>query len=98
MMEMSEERLREIIREVLATEREIKQCPLDDIEAEKIAAFKAMPAGAFKMVCMTWGIVAGFGNWIGKGIALGLFVVVLAVLAIGGFTMLKLWGLFGGGN
>ncbi len=98
---MSAEETKALVKDVileLRNEGVHADCPFADVEAEKIAALKAMPAGAFKMVCLTWGIVSQFGNWIGKGIALGLFVIVLAVLAIGGFTMLKLWGLFGGGN
>ena len=69
-------------------------CPFEGIEVEKINAMKAMPTGAFKMVCLTWRIVSQFGDWIGKGIAIGLFVLVLAVIAIGGISLLKLWGFF----
>ena len=96
---MSREDTKELVKEVVAELRSEgihADCPFSDVEAEKIAAIKQMPAGAFKMVCMTWGIVSQFGNWLGKGIAIGLFVIVLAVLTIGGMTLLKLWGLIGG--
>ena len=94
---MPPEEVREIVKEFIKELREEgvhADCPFSGVEAEKIQALKDMPTGAFKMVCMTWGVVSQFGNWCGKGIAVGLFIVVLAVLAIGGISLLKLWGLF----
>jgi len=94
-MDLTKEELKIVLAEVIS-ESTPRDCPFADIEKEKIDALKAMPAGAFKMVCVTWSVVAQFGNWVGKGVAIGLFIVLLALFVIGGTSLLKMWGLFGG--
>lgn len=94
---MSKEEIKEIVKEViieLRNEGVHADCPFSGVEAEKIAAIKQMPAGAFKMVCLTWGIVSQFGSWIGKGIAIGLFLFLITMLAIGGIAIAKSFGFF----
>jgi hypothetical protein len=90
---MSKEETKQIVKEVileLRSEGVHADCPFAGIETEKISAIKAMPAGAFKMVCMTWAIVNQFGALIGKGIAVGMFVIIIVLLGIGGAMLIKL--------
>ena len=94
-MDMTTEELKLVLAEVIA-DSNYRDCPFADIESEKIEALKAMPTGAFKMVCVTWSVVAQFGSWLGKGIAIGLFIALLALFVIGGTSLLRLWGVFGG--
>ncbi len=65
-------------------------CPWDGINKETIEAVKTLPHGAVKMVAMTWGIFSRFGQLAGRAIAVGAFLVVIALFCLGGIALFKL--------
>ncbi len=82
---------------VLETISELKRngtihsdCPWSGVDADKIHIVKQMPSGAFRMVMATWNVFNRFGQSCGNAIAVGAFIVILALLCIGGLFLFKL--------
>jgi sensor domain CHASE-containing protein len=65
-------------------------CPWDGIEHETIDAIKTLPHGAVRMVAATWGVFSRFGQMAGHAIAVGAFLVVVALFCLGGLAIFKL--------
>jgi hypothetical protein len=73
-------------------------CPWSKVDAAKIKMISDLPHGAFKMVHLTWNAFDSVGKVVGKAVAVGLFVALLAIIFLGGATIYKLFGLFGAFN
>lgn len=65
-------------------------CPLKDVDASVIESLSSMPTGAFKMLHATWRVLSKFGDMAGHAIAVGAFIVIIALLCVGGIALLKL--------
>lgn len=65
-------------------------CPLKDVEPSVIECLAEMPSGAFTMLRATWRVLSKFGDMAGHAIAVGAFIVIIALLCVGGIALLKL--------
>lgn len=92
--------LRTLIHEVIAEVRADCQstCPVTGVDTEKINLLMNMPTGAFKMLGLTWRLFESVGTACGKAITVGLFVLVLAILYLGGSMIYRVVTMFGGNH
>lgn len=65
-------------------------CPWEGINRETIEAVKTLPHGAVRMVALTWGVFSKFGQMAGHAIAVGAFLVIIALFCLGGIALFKL--------
>jgi len=93
---LNREEIREVVKETIKESICSTTCPWSGVSSDKIIAIDTIPVGALKMLCTFWNVVAKFGGWIGNGIAVGLFIILMAILFIGGAFLLKAWGLITG--
>lgn len=91
---MSDSTVQEIVEQTIQKLKDNgtihSNCPWDGIHKDTVEAVKTLPHGAVRMLSVTWSIFSNFGQMAGKAIAAGAFLVLIALLCIGGIALFKL--------